>query len=150
MMYSRLRGWITKFFADRRTPRMSDALIIREYVLTGWDFATEVSQVTVQEKRSKGTLLLAWEIAEKRYSDRGFRTIPLDDFVKYATLGVSLRGVGFRREEEEMVILHAPYYRIYEWKKPNHHFDLRTMLRDEGYLEEDYSRAYARELKRTS
>jgi hypothetical protein len=146
MLYSRLSTWLKKLFV-RQTHEMPEALVIREYVLTGWDFATAISEVTVCEKKDRFTLLRAWEIAEKRYSDRGFRAIPLDDFVKHATLNVPLRGLGVRREFDEMVILHAPYYRVYEWKKPSHHFDLFTMLRDEGHLAEDYSRVYARQMK---
>jgi hypothetical protein len=145
MLFS-LRGWIAKVFG-RDMPVMSDAMVKREYVLTGWDFATAVSQVTVAEPRNKDTLLMAWEIAEKRYSDRGFRTIPLDDFVRYATLGVPLRGVGAVRDLNEIVILHAPYYRLYHWKlRPT--TDLFTTMRDEGYLvQEDFTRAYARHMK---
>lgn len=147
MVFSRLRAWFERVFFSKK-PEMSDSLIKCEYVLTGWDFATAVSQITMGETRNIITLLTAWECAEKRYSDRGFRTVPLDDFVKYATLGIPLRGVGDLREPEEIVILHAPYYRVYTWRKPHHVHDLMSKLRDDGHLAEDYS--HARQRKRTT
>ena len=52
---------------------------------------------------------LRWARWEIEYARRGYRTIPLMDFVNYGRYGVQLTGVGVKRESQEQIVFHAQY-----------------------------------------
>ncbi len=87
--------------------------------------------------------LLAWESAEEEFVERGFRSIPLSEFIDHVSWAVPLRKVGVRREKKEPGMLHARYYRTYILKRKGLE-ELHSLLAYEGLLDFEPSRRIKR------
>jgi len=109
-----LAAWLRRLFGLAVEPLPpTDAFITRAYVLAGWEFAECISETLVTPRRDLDEVLRSYEEVEQLYADRGFRTLPIDDFVRHASWGEPLRGVGLKRPKGEGAVLHARAYRIY-------------------------------------
>lgn len=48
-----------------------------------------------------------WEDSERKYAERGYRTIPIHDFVLHSTFGTPLKNLGEKRNPSEEPVFHA-------------------------------------------
>jgi len=93
---------------------LTDKQVEKRYVKVGATFGDAVSYIYMGECVGFEKLLAKWEKWEAEYAKRGYRTLPLDDFVSYGGYGTplkGLKGLGEKRVEGEDVILHAKIYR---------------------------------------
>lgn len=84
---------------------------IQRYVDTGAIFGDAVSYIYMGQCVGFEARLQAWEEAEEAYAALGFRTLSLDDFVDYGGYGKELMGLKVARDEGEVPIFHARFYR---------------------------------------
>lgn len=144
-LFDRLVARIWRAFRSRPLlPVRSTQTIVRAYVLASCEFADRVLNADLYPKAQVETALYAWELAEREYAERGFRTLPLPDFIDHVAWAVPLPGVGVRREEGEPLVLHAHYYRSYCTATRGSVRDVRGLLLEEGVLDYDPSRRIRR------
>ncbi|TSC80051.1 MAG: hypothetical protein G01um101429_255 [Parcubacteria group bacterium Gr01-1014_29] len=87
------------------------ALVKREYVKTGTAFGDAVSYIYMGKCVGFDELFEKWKKWEAEYAKRGYRTIPLDDFIAYGGGYVAkLEGIGVKRQVGEEAVLHAERY----------------------------------------
>ncbi len=100
------------FFARLKSIFMSDLAVMKKYRFEGKIFGDAVSYGFMGECLNFQKYLAAWERWEKIYAARGYRTVPLEEFVQYGAGYVGeLQGWGERRAEGEALIFHAANYR---------------------------------------
>jgi len=105
-----LRRWWRRNFAKDKQAFRNDE-VIEAYFAAGAEFGSVVSMIYMGECIGFDKLLDLWETTEKAYSDLGYRTLSIDDFVSLSW-GHSVDGLmRVPRKEGEPVVLHAPYYR---------------------------------------
>jgi hypothetical protein len=126
-----------------RPPQASGGTLTRQYVRSACHFAELISEVILTSHVDTMAALLAWESAEEDYVDRGFRSIPLSEFIDHVSWATALRNVGVKRSKGEGPMLHARYYRTYVLKKKGLQ-DLHTLLAYEGLLDYEPSRRVRR------
>jgi hypothetical protein len=90
---------------------LRDRTVEKYYIAVGRVFGNAVSYIYMGECVGFETLLASWEKWETEYSRRGYRTLPLDDFVEYGGYGIPLKNVGKKRSRCEEGISHAKIYR---------------------------------------
>ena len=90
---------------------LTDKQVEKRYVKAGAIFGDAVSYIYMGECVGFDKLLAKWEKWEAEYTKRGYRTLPLYDFVAYGGYGTSLKGLGEKYAEHEDVVLHAKIYR---------------------------------------
>lgn len=83
----------------------------KKYVRAGAEFGDAISYSFMGKCVGFDQMLDKWASLERRYSEAGFRTISLDDFVGYGGYGVQLKGLGSPRSVGEKPVLHAEIYR---------------------------------------
>ena len=90
---------------------LTDKQVEKRYVKAGAIFGDAVSYIYMGECVGFDKLLAKWEKWEAECAKRGYRTLPLDDFVSYGGYGTPPKGLGEKHTEHEDVILHAKIYR---------------------------------------
>lgn len=85
----------------------------KRYLRAGAEFGDAVSYLYMGECIGFEKLLDAWAKAEKRYASVGFRTLPVEVFVKLGGYGKKPDGVGVMRHANEKPVYHAELYRKY-------------------------------------
>ncbi len=96
---------LTSLFSKSKKNSLSrkDEKLVKKYVEAGAKFGDAVSYLYIGECIGFEDLLNAWAKAEKEYASKGFRTIPIDDFILYGGYGKEIKGV----------------YQLYQLRKPN-------------------------------
>jgi hypothetical protein len=108
MLLRKLSRWVRSALA----PYRSDEDVTAEYIRAGNIFGLSVSDVgSMGEHLAFEDDLDAFERAEEAYAAKGFRTLPIDDFVASGGWGHPLRGLSVRREPGEPAVYHGRYYR---------------------------------------
>jgi len=90
---------------------MPDWLVKKRYVKWGSIFGDAISYIYMGECVGFETLLVKWEKWEAEYAKRGYRTLPIGDFVGYGGYGMPLTDLGTKRQEGEAPVFHAKIYR---------------------------------------
>ena len=90
---------------------MTDKWIEKHYAKAGRIFGDAVSYIYMGECVGFDSMLAKWEKLEAEYAKRGYRTLPVDDFVAYGGYGTPLKDLGVRRAESEEPVFHAKIYR---------------------------------------
>lgn len=85
--------------------------LVQKYIKAGAEFGDAVSYLYIGECIGFEELLNAWAKKEKEYADKGFRTIPIDDFILYGGYGKEIKGINQLRKPKEEPIFHAEIYR---------------------------------------
>lgn len=90
---------------------LTDKQVEKKYVGAGGTFGSAVSFIYMGECIRFADMLTKWEKWEDEYAKRGYRTLPVDDFVGYGGYGKPLRNLGARRATGERPVSHARIYR---------------------------------------
>ena len=90
---------------------MTDKWIEKRYAEAGRIFGDAVSYIYMGECVGFYSMLAKWEKLEAEYAKRGYRTLPVDDFLAYGGYGTPLKDLGVRRAEGEEPVFHAKIYR---------------------------------------
>ena len=90
---------------------MTDKRIEKRYAEAGRIFGDAVSYIYMGECVGFDSMLAKWEKLEAEYAKRGYRTLPVDDFVAYGGYGTPLNDLGVRRAKGEEPVFHAKIYR---------------------------------------
>ena len=90
---------------------MTVGQVEKRYVETGQIFGNAVSYIHMGECVGFARMLAKWEKWEAEYAKRGYRTLPVDDFVAYGGYGKPLKDIGVKRADGEDPIFHAQIYR---------------------------------------
>ena len=91
---------------------MSDQKVERRYVSAGAEFGDAVNYLYMGECIGFESMLNRWADWEQEYSDRGYKTVPIDDFIELGGYGKSIEHLLKRKlNENEESILHAQIYR---------------------------------------
>ncbi len=89
----------------------SDKKIEKRYLAIGKDFGEMISYLSSGKPLFLKETFEILSGLEKEYSDRGYRTISIDDFVEYGGYGKPISHlVGIKRDENEYPILHTRFY----------------------------------------
>lgn len=99
-------GWLMFF-----SRFLSDKNVEKRYVRAGGEFGQAVSYLYMGECIGFKNLLSKWQKWEAEYARRGYRTLPIDDFIEYGGYGKPLEGLGVKRNENEKIVSHAQIYR---------------------------------------
>lgn len=110
-MLGKLLGKLFSALSEWWTQNKSDRALTKSYREAGEIFGDAVSMIYMGECIGFERLLDTWAHWEQEYARRGFRTIPLDDFVDTGGYGVPLKGLGQRRAPDEEPVFHAEIYR---------------------------------------
>ena len=89
---------------------LSDKKVEENYVEAGAEFGDACSYDYMGKCHGFDAFFLDWARWEIEYSKRGYRTIPLNDFIAYGGYGVPLRSLGVKRKAKEQIILYAVLY----------------------------------------
>ncbi len=90
---------------------MSDSGVEKRYVRAGAEFGDAASYLYMGECLDFRIHLLVWEDWEEEYAKRGYRTMPLDDFVEFGGYGKSIDHLlGKEREDGEDPIFYAKMF----------------------------------------
>jgi len=100
-----------KLLYDFWVKRLSDEEVRDNYVEAGTEFGEAASYDYLGECVGFRGMFSDWAKWELEYSRRGYRTVPLDNFIDHGGYGNPLKGLGIKREINERVILHASLYR---------------------------------------
>jgi hypothetical protein len=110
---------------------LTDRTVERKYVHAGAEFGFDVSYIYMGESIGFESRLNKWANWEKEYAKRGFRTVPLDDFIELGGYGRSIASlVGIKRDENEEPVYHAQIYRDNFLGKIEPAIDLEKMMSD--------------------
>ena len=90
---------------------MTDKQVEKHYAEAGRIFGDAVSYIYMGECVGFADLLAKWEKWEAEYAKRGYRTLPVDDFVAYGGYGTPLENLSAKRAEGEETVFHAKIYR---------------------------------------
>lgn len=90
---------------------MTDKQVENRYTEAGRIFGDAVSYIYMGECIDFEKYLTTWGKWEAEYAKRGYRTLPIDDFVKYGGYGKPLKDLGTKRGKNEKAIYHAKLYR---------------------------------------
>lgn len=91
---------------------MSDRRVERYYRQAGEDFGDAVSYLYMGCCVGFDSLLRRWERWEQEYSNRGYRTVSLDDFLASGGYGTDISALfGVKRDVGEVPVLYAQRYR---------------------------------------
>jgi hypothetical protein len=106
-----LRAWWRRKFGNNvRT--FTDEQTVEAYVMAGAEMGSAVSYIYMGECIGFDKLLGQWEATEKAYVDLGFRTLSIDDFVRYGGYAASIdKLLRVPRKRNEKPVYHAAYYR---------------------------------------
>lgn len=100
------------FFAWLRSRLMSDKSVEEKYLFEGGVFGDVVSYGYLGECVGLERFLDVWERWEYIYAARGYRTIPLKQFVEYGGgFRACCDGIGVKRAGGEAPVYHAQEYR---------------------------------------
>lgn len=112
---------------------LSDKQVEKRYAEAGRVFGDAVSYIYMGECVGFEGLLAKWAKWEKEYAKRGYRTIPIDDFIEYGGYGKSLTGLGMRWEQNEEPIFHAEIYREHYLGKISPAVNLQKLMKPESH-----------------
>ena len=90
---------------------LTDKQVEKHYVKAGAIFGDAVSYIYMGECVGFEKLLAKWAKWEAEYVKRGYRTLPVDDFVSYGGYGAPLKDLGVKRTDGEEPVFHAKIYR---------------------------------------
>lgn len=85
---------------------LSDEEIQKKYVEAGKSVGDALSYIYMGICGNFEEMLEKWMHWEKEYAVRGYKILPVDDFVEYAR-GGTLKGLGIKRQVDEEPIFHA-------------------------------------------
>ena len=116
-----LKSWFKRTFLPKPPPpepgtARFDPDVINEYRNAGIAIGDAVSYIYMGECIGFDKLLDKWETTERQFSELGYRTISLDDFVSAGGYGKDLPELAPRNVGEEPVF-HAAYYREHFFQK---------------------------------
>ena len=113
-------------------PLLTNNFVQKRYTNVGKRFGDDVSYVPAMgECIGFESDLNRWADWEKEYSDRGFRTVSLDEFIKAGGYGKSIDNLlSVKRNEGEHPILHAEIYRNIFLGRINPALDLAKLMTD--------------------
>ena len=120
---------------------MTDKWIEKHYAKAGRIFGDAVSYIYMGECVGFDSMLAKWEKLEAEYAKRGYRTLPVDDFVAYGGYGTPLKNLGVRRAEDEKPVFHAKIYREVYLGKIRPAVNLSELMRPAEPNESSESRA---------
>ncbi len=86
---------------------MTDKQIERRYLKAGRVFGAAVNYSHTAKGVKFLDLFNNWKALESEYARRGYRTIPLGDFVCYGGYGLIPKNVGEKRSEGEEAVLYT-------------------------------------------
>ena len=90
---------------------LSDKQVEGRYVDWGKLFGEAVSYLHVGECHGFECMLAMWEKWEAEYARRGYKTLPLDDFILAGGYSKPLNNIGVKRDKDEKAIFYSRYYR---------------------------------------
>ncbi|QQG46576.1 MAG: hypothetical protein HYY55_01880 [Candidatus Niyogibacteria bacterium] len=90
---------------------MTDKRVEKRYAEAGRIFGHAVSYIYMGECIGFDSMLAKWEKLEAEYAKRGYRTLPVDDFVAHGGYGTPLKNLSVKRAEGEEPVFHARIYR---------------------------------------
>jgi hypothetical protein len=112
---------------------MNDQGVEKKYVSAGAQFGDAVSYLYMGECVGFESMLNRWADWEQEYVDRGYRTVPVDNFVELGGYGKSIdHFLGQKLEENEEPIFHAQIYRDNYLGKITPVIDLNEMMNGNG------------------
>ncbi|NTV23484.1 MAG: hypothetical protein HGA85_03855 [Nanoarchaeota archaeon] len=110
-----------------------DPVLEKKYVAAGAEFGDAVSYIYMGECVGFEGMLNTWDVWEREYARRGYRTVSLDAFVELGGYNTPLGdAIGKRREAGEEPIYHAQIYRKQYLGKIEPAVDLEKMMREGG------------------
>ena len=89
---------------------LSDKEVENNYIEAGADFGNAVSYDYMGKCIGFEGMFLSWARWEIEYSNRGYRTIPFDEFILNGGYDKPLSGLGVKREPDEQIVLYAFLY----------------------------------------
>ncbi len=98
---------MSRFFKRFLTNRQVE----KRYVNSGCVFGDAVSYLFFGECEDFESMLRKWANWEREYANRGYRTLPIDDFIAAGGYGKELTGIGTKRLPDEQAVFHAEIYR---------------------------------------
>jgi hypothetical protein len=112
---------------------INDQKVEKKYVSAGAQFGDAVSYLYMGECVGFESMLNRWADWEQEYVDRGYRTVPLDNFVELGGYGKSIDHLlGHKLKENEEPIFHAQIYRDNYLGKVAPAIDLNEMMNGNG------------------
>lgn len=92
---------------------LTDKQVEKRYIKAGEIFGDALSYGFMGECSGFKRMLAKWEKWEAEYIKRGYRTLPIDDFIDYGGYGVPLplKDIWKKRDKNEKPIFHAKTYR---------------------------------------
>ena len=107
---------------------LTDDKIEEMYVKAGSAFGDAVSYIFIGECEGFENMLTEWEQLEEEYSNRGYKTISLDDFVECGGYGKPINNLlRQKRKESEQPRLHAKIYREHHLGKHEPKLDIQKL-----------------------
>lgn len=95
------------FILEKYLPlSLSDEEVQKKYVEAGKSMGDALSYIYMGRCGGFEEMLENWAYWEREYAVRGYKTLPVDDFIEYAR-GGSLEGLNIKRQADEEPIFHA-------------------------------------------
>lgn len=88
---------------------LSDKQVTKKYIKAGNSFGDALSYSFIGNIVGFDEMLERWAIWESIYANRGFRTIPIEDFIMCGGYGDPHKSLMVKRLKDEPIILHASY-----------------------------------------
>jgi hypothetical protein len=86
---------------------LTDEAVQRLYAKAGGDFGDAYGYMPKGSPVCGGEFFAEWKKWEAEYARRGYRTLPLQAFIRYGHYGEKLTGLGVKRAPGEEAILWA-------------------------------------------
>lgn len=90
---------------------LTDRQVEKRYANSGCVFGDAVSYLFIGECENFESMLRKWADWEHEYALRGYRTLPIDDFIAAGGYGKKLSKIGEKRMLGEQAVFHAEIYR---------------------------------------
>lgn len=90
---------------------LTDRQVEKRYANSGCVFGDAVSYLAFGECEGFESMLQKWANWEREYANRGYRTLPIDDFIAAGGYGKELIAIGTKRLPGEQAVFHAEIYR---------------------------------------
>lgn len=92
---------------------LSGQEVEKHYIASGKEFGDAVSYIILGQCEGFEDMLNEWAKWEKEYACRGYRTLPIDDFIEFGNWSIPLEGISTKRDKNESTILYAGLYRAF-------------------------------------
>ena len=107
---------------------LTDRQVIKRYVEAGSQFGVAVSYIYMGECVGFARMLSKWEKWEVEYAKRGYRTLPIDDFINSGGYGKPLKNIEVKRDQDEKPVFHANIYKNVYLGKVEPMIDIQKMI----------------------